>query len=108
MPLAGKTLFITGATRGIGRAIALAAAAQGANIALASRTKEPHATLPGTLGSVSDEIEAAGGKAFAQVLDVREASQITEVVNKAASHFGGIDICINNASAISLTPTTFT
>ncbi len=108
MHLAGKTLFITGATRGIGRAIALAAARQGANIALASRTDQPHRVLPGTLSSVSAEIEAAGGKAFPQVLDVRDDARVNEVVNNAAEHFGGIDICVNNASAILLAPTLHT
>ena len=103
--LAGKTLFITGASRGIGRAIALRAARDGANIALCAKTVEPHPKLPGTIHSVAAEVEAAGGRALPIQLDVREAESIVSAVNRCADHFGGIDICINNASAISLTPT---
>ncbi len=103
--LAGKTLFITGASRGIGRAIALRAARDGANIAICAKTVEPHARLPGTIHSVALEIEAAGGRALPIRLDVRDAENITAAVQQCANHFGGIDICVNNASAISLTPT---
>lgn len=105
MSFEGRTLFITGATRGIGRAIALRLAREGANVALASKTAEPHPKLPGTLYTVAEEIEAAGGKALPLVLDVRDEARVAEVVNQAAQHFGGIDLCVNNASAISLTPT---
>ena len=103
--LTGKTIFITGASRGIGRAIALRAARDGANIVVAAKTVEPHPKLPGTIHTVAAEIEAAGGKALAIQLDVREADNIRAAVEQAASHFSGIDICINNASAISLTST---
>lgn len=105
MRFEGRTLFITGATRGIGRAIALRVARDGANVALASKTQEPHAKLPGTLDSVAAEIEAAGGKALPLVCDVRDEERVAQVVRQAAEHFGGIDLCVNNASAISLTPT---
>ena len=103
--LQGKTLFITGASRGIGRAIALRAARDGAQIAICAKTVEPHPKLPGTIHSVAQEIEAAGGKALAIQLDVRDADNIAAAVKRCAGHFGGIDICINNASAISLTAT---
>lgn len=103
--LVGKTLFITGASRGIGRAIALRGAKEGANIVLAAKTIEPHPTLPGTIYSVADEVEALGGKALPLQLDVREENRIIDVMSLAAKHFGGIDILVNNASAISLTPT---
>ena len=106
--LQGKTLFITGASRGIGRAIAIRAALDGANIAICAKTVEPHPKLPGTIHTVATEIEAAGGKALPIKLDVRDADNILAAVRQCADHFGGIDICINNASAISLTPTTET
>jgi citronellol/citronellal dehydrogenase len=103
--LKGKTLFITGASRGIGKAIALRAAADGANIVIAAKTTADHPKLPGTIHSAAAEIEAAGGKALPLQVDIREPEQITAAVETAAKHFGGIDILINNASAISLTGT---
>ncbi|XP_032531775.1 hydroxysteroid dehydrogenase-like protein 2 isoform X2 [Chiroxiphia lanceolata] len=103
--LAGCTLFITGASRGIGKAIALKAAKDGANIVIAAKTAEPHPTLPGTIYTAAEEIEAAGGKALPCVVNVREEEQIISAVEKAVKTFGGIDILVNNASAISLTGT---
>lgn len=101
--LQGKTLFITGASRGIGLAIALRAARDGANVAVVAKTAEPHPRLPGTIYSASEEIEAAGGKALPVVCDIREEDQVKDAVAKAVDRFGGIDVCVNNASAISLT-----
>uniref|UniRef100_A0A8C3Y762 Hydroxysteroid dehydrogenase-like protein 2 n=1 Tax=Catharus ustulatus TaxID=91951 RepID=A0A8C3Y762_CATUS len=103
--LAGCTLFITGASRGIGKAIALKAAKDGANIVIAAKTAEPHPTLPGTIYTAAEEIEAAGGKALPCIVNVREEQQIVNAVEKAVKTFGGIDILVNNASAISLTGT---
>ncbi len=103
--LSGKTLFITGASRGIGKAIALRAARDGANIVIAAKTTESHPKLPGTIHSAAKEIEAAGGKALALQVDIRDETQIADGVARAAEHFGGIDILVNNASAISLTGT---
>lgn len=103
--LRGKTLFITGATRGIGLAIALRAARDGANITIAAKSDKPHPHLPGTLTSAVAEIEAAGGTALAVKTDVREESQIAAAVLQTVERFGGIDILVNNASAISLTGT---
>ncbi len=103
--LAGKTVFITGASRGIGKAIALRAARDGANIAVIAKTDEPHPKLPGTIHSAAAEIEAAGGRALALKTDIREEDQIAEAVAKTIEAFGGIDILINNASAINLTST---
>ncbi len=103
--LKGKTLFITGASRGIGLAIGLRAAKDGANIAIAAKSAEPHKHLPGTIYTAAKEIEAAGGKALPLVVDVREEQGVADAVEKTAQTFGGIDICINNASAISLTGT---
>ena len=103
--LAGKTLFITGASRGIGREIALRAARDGAQVAIAAKTAQPHPKLSGTIHTVAKEVEAAGGKALAIQLDVRDADAILAAVGEAAKAFGGIDILVNNASAISLTPT---
>lgn len=103
--LAGKTLFITGASRGIGKAIALRAAKDGANIVIAAKTAEPHPTLPGTIYSAAEEIEAVGGKALPLVVDIRDDARVEEAAKEAASHFGGIDICVNNASAIFLAGT---
>ncbi|XP_071586549.1 hydroxysteroid dehydrogenase-like protein 2 isoform X1 [Heliangelus exortis] len=105
MKLAGCTLFITGASRGIGKAIALKAAKDGANIVIAAKTAEPHPTLPGTIYTAAAEIEAAGGKALPCVVNVREEQQIINAVEKAVKTFGGIDILVNNASAISLSGT---
>lgn len=102
--LQGKTVFISGATRGIGKAIALKCAADGANIVVTGKTDTPHPKLPGTLQETVQECEAAGGKALGIQMDVREDDQIADAVQKAVNHFGGIDILINNASAISLTP----
>ena len=101
----GKTLFITGASRGIGLAIALRAARDGANIAIAAKTTEPHPKLPGTIYTAAEEIEKAGGKALACVVDIRDEAQIAAAVQKTVETFGGIDILVNNASAISLTGT---
>ena len=103
--LSGKTLFITGASRGIGLAIALRAARDGANIAVAAKTAEPHKHLPGTIYSAAEEIEAAGGRALPLVVDVRDEASVLEAVERTAAAFGGIDICVNNASAIQLTGT---
>lgn len=105
MSLAGKTLFITGGSRGIGKAIALRAAQDGANIVIAAKTAEPHPKLPGTIYTAAEEIEAAGGKALPVVVDIRFEEMVESAVAKAVDTFGGIDICVNNASAISLTPT---
>ena len=105
MSLNGKTLFITGASRGIGLAIALRAAKDGANIAIAAKTAEPHKHLPGTIYSAAEEIEKAGGKALPLVVDVRDEASVYDAVEKTAAAFGGIDICVNNASAIQLTGT---
>ncbi|KAM9306419.1 hydroxysteroid dehydrogenase-like protein 2 [Pholidichthys leucotaenia] len=106
--LAGCTLFITGASRGIGKAIALKAARDGANIVIAAKTAEPHPKLPGTIYTAAQEVEAAGGKALPCVVDIRDEQQIGEAVQKAVDTFGGIDILVNNASAISLTGTLVT
>jgi citronellol/citronellal dehydrogenase len=105
MSLAGKTLFITGASRGIGLAIALRAAKDGANIAIAAKTAEPHKHLPGTIYSAAKDIEAAGGQALPLVVDVRDEANVLAAVEETAQRFGGIDICVNNASAIQLTGT---
>src|SRR4051812_44573923 len=101
--LSGKTIFVTGASRGIGKAIALRAAKDGANVVIAAKTTDPHPKLPGTIYTAKEEIEAAGGKALACVVDVRDESQIHAAVDLAVKTFGGIDILVNNASAISLT-----
>tara|TARA_B100000941_G_scaffold289526_1_gene269081 strand:- start:4286 stop:5146 length:861 start_codon:yes stop_codon:yes gene_type:complete len=103
--LSNKTLFVSGASRGIGLAIAKRAASDGANIILAAKTAEPHPKLPGTIYTAAEEIEDAGGKAFPVICDVRSEEQIEDAVNKGSEHFGGIDICVNNASAIQLTNT---
>ncbi|MEM6812048.1 MAG: NAD(P)-dependent oxidoreductase [Pseudomonadota bacterium] len=103
--LKNKTIFITGGSRGIGLAIAKRAAKDGANIVIAAKTDKPHPTLPGTIHSAVKEIEEAGGQGLAVQMDVREDSQVEEAIEKAASHFGGIDIVINNASAIFLANT---
>jgi citronellol/citronellal dehydrogenase len=103
--LKGKTLFITGASRGIGLAIGLRAARDGANVAIAAKTAEPHPKLEGTIYTAAAEIEKAGGKALPLICDIRHEEQVAEAVAKTVAAFGGIDICVNNASAISLTDT---
>ncbi len=105
MSLKGKTLFITGASRGIGLAIALRAARDGANIAVAAKSAEQHAKLPGTIYTAAEEIEKAGGRALPLVVDVRDEAAVAAAVERAAETFGGIDMLLNNASAISLTGT---
>ncbi|MDE2093460.1 MAG: NAD(P)-dependent oxidoreductase [Burkholderiales bacterium] len=103
--LKGKTLFITGASRGIGLAIALRAARDGARIVIAAKTSEPNPKRPGTIHSAAAEIEAAGGQALALQTDIRDEASVLAAVEQAVARFGGIDILVNNASAISLTPT---
>jgi citronellol/citronellal dehydrogenase len=103
--LQNKTLFITGASRGIGKAIALRAAADGANIVVAAKTDRKHPKLPGTIHSAAEDIEAAGGNALALRLDIRDENAVAAAMAEAADHFGGIDILVNNASAIYLAPT---
>jgi citronellol/citronellal dehydrogenase len=103
--LAGRTIFITGASRGIGREIALRAARDGASVVVAAKTAEPHPKLEGTIHTVAAEVEAAGGRALAIALDVRDGAAIAAAVAAAVRAFGGIDILVNNASAISLTRT---
>lgn len=105
MSLKGKTAFITGASRGIGLAIALRLAREGANIVVAAKTAEPHPKLPGTIYTAAKEIEAAGGRALPIVVDVRDEASVQAGVDQAAATFGGLDICVCNASAISLTGT---
>jgi len=102
--LAGKTLFITGASRGIGLAIAKRAARDGANVAIAAKTQEPHPKLEGTIETAAAEVEAAGGKALALPCDIRFEEQVMSAVAATVEAFGGIDICVNNASALSLSP----
>ena len=99
--LSGKTLFITGASRGIGRAIALRAARDGANIAIAAKTDKPHPKLPGTIFTATDEIVAAGGKALPLVVDVRDEAQVRDAIERTVATFGTLDIVVNNASAVS-------
>lgn len=103
--LKGKTVFITGGSRGIGLAIAKRAAADGANIVIAAKTTKPHPKLPGTIYSAAEECEAAGGKALPLQVDIREESEIAAAMKKASQEFGGIDVLVNNASAINLTNT---
>ncbi|MCD6580300.1 MAG: NAD(P)-dependent oxidoreductase [Desulfuromusa sp.] len=103
--LAGKTLFITGGSRGIGLAVALKAASAGANIVIAAKTAEPHPKLPGTIHTAAKEIEAAGGKCLPLKVDIREESQLIAAAKRAEDTFGGIDILVNNASAIFLSGT---
>jgi len=105
MSLQGKTMFISGGSRGIGLAIALRAARDGANVAIAAKTTEPHPKLPGTIHTAAAEIEAAGGRALAITCDIRDEAQVAAAVARTVETFGGIDICINNASAIQLTGT---
>jgi citronellol/citronellal dehydrogenase len=103
--LRGKTIFITGSSRGIGREIALRCARDGANLVITGKTSDPHPKLPGTIHSVAAEVEQAGGKALAIQLDVRDEQAIQAAVEQTVQHFGGIDVLVNNASAINLTPT---
>jgi len=103
--LAGKTIFITGASRGIGEAIAVRCAQDGANVVLVAKTKEPHPKLPGTIYTAAEKVEAAGGRALPVVADVRFEDQVAAAVDRAVETFGGIDVLVNNASAISLTGT---
>jgi len=103
--LRGKTIFITGSSRGIGREIALRCARDGANLVITGKTSDPHPKLPGTIHSVAAEVEQAGGKALAIQLDVRDEQAIHAAVEQTVQHFGGIDVLVNNASAINLTPT---
>jgi citronellol/citronellal dehydrogenase len=105
MSLQGKTLFITGASRGIGLAIALRAAKDGAHIAIAAKTDQPHPKLQGTIHTAAKEIEAAGGRALALAVDIRDEGQVVAALKRAAETFGGVDIVVNNASAIQLTKT---
>jgi citronellol/citronellal dehydrogenase len=105
MSLEAKTLFISGASRGIGLAIALRAAADGANVALIAKTAEPHPKLEGTIYTAAEQIEAAGGKALPVVGDIRDEAQVAAAVEQAVERFGGIDVCVNNASAINLSGT---
>ena len=102
--LKGKTLFISGGSRGIGLAIAIRAAQDGANVIIAAKTAEPHLKLPGTIYTAADEIRAAGGEALPVICDIRSDEQVEGAVRQGVEAFGGIDICINNASAISLEP----
>ena len=103
--LKGKTLFVSGASRGIGLAISKRAAKDGANIILAAKTAEPHPKLPGTIYTAADEVIECGGKALPIVCDIRDEEQVRQAVNSGVEEFGGIDICVNNASAIQLTNT---
>jgi citronellol/citronellal dehydrogenase len=101
----GKTIFITGASRGIGREIALRCARDGAQVVITGKTAEPHVKLPGTIHSVAAEVIAAGGRALAIQLDVRDEQALAAAITRAAQHFGGLDVLVNNASAIGLTAT---
>ncbi len=106
--LAGKTIFITGASRGIGKAVALRAARDGANVVITGKTTAAHPTLPGTIHSAAEEVEAAGGQALAIQMDLRDEDQVAAAVQAAVERFGGIDVLVNNASAIRLTGTLHT
>ena len=108
MTLYGKTLFITGASRGIGLAIGLRAAVDGANVVIAAKTTDPNPKLPGTIYSAAEEVKAAGGQALPLALDIREEEAVLAAVAKTLEMFGGIDVLVNNASAISLTDTEHT
>ena len=100
-----KTVFITGGSRGIGHAIGLKLASEGANVAIAAKTTEPHPKLPGTIYTAAEDMDKAGGKGLALMVDIRDEEMVDEAVAKTVETFGGIDILINNASAISLTNT---
>ncbi len=100
----GRTLFMTGGSRGIGREIALRFAREGANVVIAAKTDQPHARLPGTVHSVAEEIEAAGGRALALVVDARDEAQLVAAIAQTVEHFGGIDVLVNNAGFIGVTP----
>src|ERR1041385_2672693 len=104
MSLNGKTLFITGASRGIGRAIALRCARDGANIAIAAKTETPHPKLEGTIYTAAEQIEKAGGRALPLVVDVRDEDAVKSSIEKTVQTFGALDIVVNNASAVSRTP----
>ena len=106
--LKGKTIFMSGGSRGIGLAIALRAAQDGANVAIAAKTAEPHPKLPGTIYTAADEITAAGGQGLPLLCDIRQEEQVAAAIDATVDKFGGIDICINNASAIQLTSTEMT
>ena len=108
MSLSGRTLFITGGSRGIGLTIALRAARDGANIVIAAKTTEPNPKLPGTIYSAAQAIEQAGGRALPLAVDIRDENAVAAAVKQAAEHFGGIDILVNNASAIQLSNTEHT
>jgi citronellol/citronellal dehydrogenase len=108
MSLKGKTLFITGASRGIGLAIALRASRDGANIAIAAKTDQPHPRLPGTVHTAAEEVMKAGGHALPLVVDVRDETSVIAAIDKTVATFGGLDIVVNNASAVQVTPTTQT
>ncbi len=103
--LDGKTIFITGASRGIGKAIAVRAAQDGANVVIAAKTTQPHPKLPGTIYTAAEEVERAGGKALPVAVDIRDEAQVEAAIAQAVAQFGGIDVLVNNASAISLTGT---
>src|SRR5689334_10906409 len=105
MALQGRTVFISGASRGIGLAIACRLARDGANLVLAAKTSEPHPKLPGTVFSAAEQVAAAGGRALPVVCDIRDEAQVGSAVEQAVATFGGIDVCVNNASAIALTDT---
>jgi citronellol/citronellal dehydrogenase len=105
MSLEGKTLFVSGASRGIGLAIALRCARDGANVVIAAKTDQPHPKLPGTIHTAAAAVEQAGGRALPLVVDIRDEASVQSAVDRAVETFGGIDICVNNASAISLTGT---
>ena len=100
MSLKDKVIFVSGGSRGIGLAIAKRAAQDGAKLALAAKTADPHPKLPGTIYTAAEEIAKAGGEALPLICDIRDEDNVREVVNQTVEHFGGIDICINNASAI--------
>ena len=108
MSLKDKVIFISGGSRGIGLAIAKKAATDGAKIIIAAKTAEPHPKLPGTIYTAAEEIVSAGGDALPLICDIRSEDNVRDTINKGVDHFGGIDICINNASAIQLTNVTDT